>query len=84
MQWMYFDSLESLKEEGCNESAEQYQPQNSRYDAQIAVFGQDFQKKMSSSKYFVVSTFLFFSKQYKIQVVKVLSMKKSLGMLFLT
>ena len=54
MQWMYFDSLESLKEEGQDESEDQYQPQNSRYDSQIAVFGKDFQKKLNSSKYFVV------------------------------
>lgn len=56
MQWMYFDSLESLKEEGQDTSEEQYQPQNSRYDSQIAVFGKDFQKKLNSSKYFVVGT----------------------------
>ena len=67
MQWMYFDSLESLKEEDRDENPENYQPQNSRYDAQIAVFGRDFQKKLNSSKYFVVSTsinilFLFISK----------------------
>jgi len=56
MQWMYFDSLESLKEEGQDESEDQYQPQNSRYDSQIAVFGKDFQKKLNSSKYFVVGS----------------------------
>ena len=54
MQWMYFDSLESLKEEDRDETPENYQPRNSRYDAQIAVFGKDFQKKLNSSKYFVV------------------------------
>ncbi|XP_066919835.1 ubiquitin-like modifier-activating enzyme 1 [Clytia hemisphaerica] len=56
MQWMYFDSLESLKVEDRNENSENYQPQNSRYDAQIAVFGRDFQKKLNSSKYFVVGS----------------------------
>jgi len=56
MQWMYFDSLECLKEEGRDESEALYEPQNSRYDAQIAVFGQDFQKKMLSSKYFIVGS----------------------------
>jgi len=30
-------------------------PQGSRYDGQIAVFGQDFQKKLENLKYFVVS-----------------------------
>lgn len=55
MQWMYFDSLESLKEEEMDTSEAQYQAVNSRYDAQIAVFGQDFQRKLVSSKYFIVS-----------------------------
>jgi len=52
MQWMYFDSLESLKEEGQDESEDQYQPQNSRYDSQIAVFGKDFQKKTELKQIF--------------------------------
>jgi len=54
MQWMYFDSLESLSEteEALPES--NYQPAKTRYDAQIAVFGQDFQRKMVSLKYFIV------------------------------
>jgi len=56
MQWMYFDSIECLPEEGSNLPESNYQPVNSRYDAQIAVFGQDFQRKVVSSKYFVVGS----------------------------
>lgn len=55
-QWMYFDSLECLKEEDRDENEANYQPQNSRYDAQIAVFGKEFQKKMVTSKYFIVGS----------------------------
>ena len=57
-QWMYFDSLECLKEEGRDETEANYQPQGSRYDGQIAVFGKDFQKKMLATKYFIVSLYL--------------------------
>ena len=55
VQWMYFDSLECLPEEETEIKEEQYQPINSRYDPQIAVFGHQFQQKIVSSKYFVVS-----------------------------
>jgi len=54
MQWMYFDSLESLSETDADIPESNYQPGNCRYDAQIAVFGQDFQRKMVSLKYFIV------------------------------
>jgi len=30
-------------------------PKGSRYDGQIAIFGDDFQKKLENQKYFVVS-----------------------------
>lgn len=56
MQWMYFDSLECLPEGGSEQPENNYQPVNSRYDAQIAVFGQEFQRKIVSSKYFVVGS----------------------------
>lgn len=57
MQYMYFDALECLAEEGADQIPEdQFQPINSRYDAQIAVFGQGFQRKMVCSKYFVVGS----------------------------
>ena len=55
MQWFYFDSLESLPEdEGVWPSESTASPSGSRYDGQIAVFGQDFQKKLEQLKYFVV------------------------------
>jgi len=56
VQWMYFDSLECLPEEETEIKEEQYQPINSRYDPQIAVFGHQFQQKIVSSKYFVVGS----------------------------
>jgi len=56
MQWMYFDSLESLRENEEEIPDSNFAPVNSRYDAQIAVFGQDFQRKMVSLKYFIVGT----------------------------
>ena len=54
MQWMYFDSLESLSENDAEIPDTNFAPINSRYDAQIAVFGQDFQRKLVSLKYFIV------------------------------
>lgn len=56
MQWMYFDSLESLNENDTEIPESNFQPGNCRYDGQIAVFGQDFQRKMVSLKYFIVGT----------------------------
>ena len=55
IQWMYFDSLECLPEDKSELSEDLCKPQNCRYDGQIAVFGHSFQRKMVSSKYFVVS-----------------------------
>jgi len=56
MQWMYFDSIECLPEEGSNTTEADHKAANTRYDAQIAVFGQEFQRKLVSSKYFVVGS----------------------------
>ncbi|XP_047125803.1 ubiquitin-like modifier-activating enzyme 1 isoform X1 [Hydra vulgaris] len=53
-QWLYFDSLESLPEDKSLLTEENCSPANARYDAQVAVFGKDFQQKLKSSKYFVV------------------------------
>ncbi|XP_070558786.1 ubiquitin-like modifier-activating enzyme 1 [Ptychodera flava] len=54
-QWLYFDALECLPEDNPESiTEEERQPQNSRYDGQIAVFGKSFQKKLGSQKYFVV------------------------------
>ena len=51
-QHMYFDSLESLPNTLPSEA--ECQPTGSRYDGQIAVFGKDFQEKISNMKEFLV------------------------------
>uniref|UniRef100_A0A1Y1K0A8 E1 ubiquitin-activating enzyme n=1 Tax=Photinus pyralis TaxID=7054 RepID=A0A1Y1K0A8_PHOPY len=51
-QWVYFDALECLPEQPITQEAAA--PTGSRYDGQIAVFGQDFQDKLGALKYFVV------------------------------
>ena len=61
MQWMYFDSLECLPEEEKAFSENSYQKVKTRYDGQIAVFGQDFQRHILSRKYFIVSALRFCS-----------------------
>lgn len=53
VQWLYFDSLESLPESS-KRSEELCAPQNTRYDGQIAVFGKEFQEKISNVKEFLV------------------------------
>jgi len=54
-QWLYFDSLECLPAEEENyPKEEETQPVNSRYDAQIAIFGTAFQEKLANMKYFLV------------------------------
>lgn len=56
VQWMYFDSLECLpdKESEAFPTEELCQPQNCRYDGQIAVFGHLYQRELLSRKYFIV------------------------------
>ncbi|EMR08775.1 hypothetical protein PNEG_02945 [Pneumocystis murina B123] len=54
-QYMYFDSLESLPT-SCRLTEESCSPINSRYDGQIAVFGKDFQQKISNFREFLVGT----------------------------
>lgn len=54
-QYLYFDSLESLPKSSPR-NAENTKPINSRYDAQIAVFGLDFQKKIANSRTFLVGS----------------------------
>ncbi|KAF3502546.1 hypothetical protein F2Q69_00045420 [Brassica cretica] len=51
-QFFYFDSLESLPKEPLD--ASEFRPQNSRYDAQISVFGSTLQKKLEDATVFVV------------------------------
>ncbi|KAL0272207.1 UNVERIFIED_CONTAM: hypothetical protein PYX00_005273 [Menopon gallinae] len=52
-QWLYFDAIECLPKDA-SLTAEECAPCNSRYDAQIAVFGKNFQEKLGKLKYFVV------------------------------
>ncbi|XP_044881035.1 ubiquitin-like modifier-activating enzyme 7 isoform X4 [Mauremys mutica] len=54
-QWLYFDALECLPEQGTTLLTEEScAPRGSRYDGQIAVFGADFQERLGRQKYFVV------------------------------
>lgn len=52
-QWLYFDSLESIPE-NFKRSEELCAPIGSRYDGQIAVFGREYQEKLSNVKQFLV------------------------------
>lgn len=52
-QWLYFDSLESIPE-NFKRSEELCAPVGSRYDGQIAVFGREYQEKLSNVKQFLV------------------------------
>ncbi|XP_017356890.1 ubiquitin-like modifier-activating enzyme 7 isoform X5 [Cebus imitator] len=55
-QWLYFDALDCLPEDGeLLPSPEDCSPRGSRYDGQIAVFGADFQEKLSRQHYLLVS-----------------------------
>ncbi|KAL8953371.1 MAG: hypothetical protein Q9222_000748 [Ikaeria aurantiellina] len=53
MQWLYFDSLESLPS-SVKRSEELCKPTGSRYDGQIAVFGTGFQEKIANVNQFLV------------------------------
>ncbi|KAK9715988.1 hypothetical protein RND81_06G204100 [Saponaria officinalis] len=53
-QFYYFDSVESLPSEPLNPS--DLKPLNTRYDAQISVFGAKLQKKLEAAKLFVVGS----------------------------
>ncbi|KAL3850578.1 hypothetical protein ACJIZ3_012460 [Penstemon smallii] len=53
-QFFYFDSVESLPTEPLDPS--EFRPLNSRYDAQISVFGSTIQKKLEDAKVFVVGS----------------------------
>ncbi len=52
-QFLYFDSLESLPSK-FSRSEELCRPTGSRYDGQIAVFGKDYQERLSNQKQFLV------------------------------
>lgn len=53
VQWMYFDSLEALPT-SVNRSEELCRPLATRYDGQIAVFGREYQEKISNVTQFLV------------------------------
>ncbi|KAM6325297.1 ubiquitin-like modifier-activating enzyme 7 [Podargus strigoides] len=54
-QWLYFDALECLALEGAAQLTEEdCAPRGSRYDGQIAVFGDTFQQLLGCQKYLVV------------------------------
>ncbi|KAL0897316.1 hypothetical protein Bca101_081277 [Brassica carinata] len=53
-QFFYFDSVESLPSEPLDSS--DVAPRNSRYDAQISVFGAKFQKKLEDARVFTVGS----------------------------
>ena len=56
-QWMYFDLLESLPDaEAFPRNAETCKPRGSRYDGQIAVFGEAFQRKIAALRVFLVGS----------------------------
>ncbi|KAF2838946.1 ubiquitin-activating enzyme E1 [Patellaria atrata CBS 101060] len=52
VQWLYFDSLESLPT--TERTEESCAPQGSRYDGQIAVFGKEYQSRLANVKQFLV------------------------------
>ena len=54
LQFFYFDSVESLPTNPPDSS--DYRPSNSRYDAQISVFGSTLQKKLEDAKVFIVGS----------------------------
>ena len=53
-QWLYFDALECLPEDRSGLTEEECAPRGTRYDGQVAVFGNAFQAKMAEQRYFVV------------------------------
>lgn len=53
-QFVYFDSLESLPANTKELAESSFQAQDSRYDGQIALFGEAFQRKIASQKQFLV------------------------------
>jgi ubiquitin-activating enzyme E1 len=54
LQFFYFDSVESLPVEPLEPS--DLKPKNSRYDAQISVFGAKLQNKLEQAKIFMVGS----------------------------
>ncbi|KAL4712066.1 hypothetical protein ACJJTC_005302, partial [Scirpophaga incertulas] len=54
VQWLYLDAIECLPKDRSALTEENCKPVGSRYDAQVAVFGKDFQKQLGDLKYFIV------------------------------
>lgn len=54
LQFFYFDSVESIPTEPLDST--EFKPINSRYDAQISVFGAKLQKKLEDAKVFIVGS----------------------------
>ncbi len=54
VQYMYVDSLESLPAGTESLAESEFQPQGTRYDGQIAVFGKGFQEKIGAARQFLV------------------------------
>ena len=52
-QWFYFDAFDVLPDDGLQNETE-FQPQNCRYDHQIAVLGRSLQEALARAKVFVV------------------------------
>jgi ubiquitin-activating enzyme E1 len=52
-QWFYYDALDVVPDISSHAAAE-FEPQNSRYDSQIAVLGRSFQQLLGSSNVFVI------------------------------
>ncbi|KAM4821713.1 ubiquitin-like modifier-activating enzyme 7 isoform 2-T2 [Thomomys bottae] len=53
-QWLYFDALDCLPEDGELLNPEECAPRGCRYDGQIAVFGSSFQDRLSCQHYLLV------------------------------
>jgi len=53
-QFLYFDSIESLPTQPLHPN--DLKPLNSRYDAQISVFGSKIQKNLEDAKVFIVGS----------------------------
>jgi len=51
-QWLYFDAIECIPDKMPTE--EDCKATGTRYDAQVAVFGKDFQKRLGELRYFIV------------------------------
>ncbi|XP_042235565.1 ubiquitin-like modifier-activating enzyme 1 [Homarus americanus] len=53
-QWLYFDARECLPEDFSELLLGGADPRGDRYDAQVAIFGRNFQDKLGKLKYFIV------------------------------